>query len=65
MIESHLFIFAFQNYIYITTPYIYISQRRATGGTWSITTVTALDAYPPGQSLDSPVLKILKLQKKN
>ncbi len=33
MIEPHLFIFAFQNFIYI-----YISQHRATGGSWSITT---------------------------
>ncbi len=35
MIEPHLFIFAFQNFIYI---YIYISQHRTTGGSWSITT---------------------------
>ncbi len=34
MIEPHLFIFAFQNYICV-----YISQQhRATGGSWSITT---------------------------
>ncbi len=32
MIEPHLFIFAFQNYIYKYT------QHRATGGSWSITT---------------------------
>ncbi len=39
MIEPHLFIFAFQNYIYKYT------QHRATGGSWSITTTVVKICY--------------------
>ncbi len=50
MIEPHLFIFAFQNYIYKYT------QHRATGGCWVITTtvVKICHRHSPKQYCSSP-----------